>query len=177
MARLSNRDFQIIVGGFGEDTEAEAIEETINDFLKQSNIPIEDKKVFTFSDPAQVGVIEFPTIDAKIKFYKKIANIEKSIGDDKEMCFTNNRTFERRARDKVLGQIKHMLISKKSFKKEDVQIMWKHGTVKVKGKKVGNVAEGGTFNVFGEAETLKEPITEIMKTWFEKKNADAPYGE
>ena len=169
------RDFQVIVGGFGEDQDSDVIEATINDFLQKATFPKDNIKVFTFSDPAQVGVIEFPSIASKIGFYKKIANVDKSIGEDKNMWFTNNRTFERRARDKALGQIKHLSITKCGFKLEDVNIQWKHGTVKIKGKKVATVSDGGNFKLQGEGEAVKQDLSDVMKKWFDKKGADAPY--
>ena len=83
--------------------------------------------MFTFSDPAEVGVIEFPTVAAKIGFYKKIKDMDKSLGNDNEMWFNDNRTFERRARDKALGQMKHLLITKKDQNEEVNQMSKNNG--------------------------------------------------
>ncbi|CAK0891697.1 unnamed protein product, partial [Prorocentrum cordatum] len=82
-------------------------------------------KVFPFSDPARVGVIEFETEASKIGFYKKIRNVSKQVSENLKLWFTNNRTYKQRLRDKTLGRIKHWLIEKKGCDPEDVQIAWK----------------------------------------------------
>jgi hypothetical protein len=171
------RDFQVIAGGFDEDTGSSVIEETINEFLKLVDLTKKAKKVFTFSEQAQVGIIEFETIAAKISFYKKIKDMDKSIMEGKELWFNDNRTFERRARDKALGQLKHMLITKAGHKVEDVKIKWKFGKVEIKHKKVATVHDGGDFELAGEAENVKEHVVGAMRAWFVKKGADAPYSQ
>jgi len=82
--------------------------------------------VFTFAELAQFGVIQFETIALKISFYEKINEMDKHIKGGGELWFKNNRTFEQRARDKALGQFKHMLITKAKLKPEDVRIKWKY---------------------------------------------------
>jgi hypothetical protein len=171
------RDFQVIAGGFDQDTDSSIIEETINEFLKLVDLTKKATKVFTFSESAQVGVIEFETIAAKISFYKKIKDMDKSILGGKEFWFNDNRTFERRARDKALGQLKHMLITKAGHKVEDVKIKWKFGKVEVKHKKVASVHDGGDFELTGEAETVKDHVVGAMRAWFVKKGADARYSQ
>ena len=171
------RDFQIVVGGFAEGTDADIIEATIKEFVEQAGVSTEDKRIFTFSDPADIGVIEFPTIKSKISFYKKIEHVAKAIGEGREMWFSNNRSFERRARDKTLGRLKHLLITKGGHLNTDVKIWWKLGTIKVKGTKVATVGDGGKVKLVADVEMLKEELLSEMNVWFDEKGAESPHEE
>ena len=66
--RSEERERQIIVGGFETDTDSEAVVNAIEDVLKVGRRCSKLTDVFTFTDPAKVGVIEFETVVAKKGF-------------------------------------------------------------------------------------------------------------
>ena len=110
-----SRELQVIVGGFEENTEGKVVIDTINDLLSKENRKAKITDVGTFTDPTQIGYIEFQTESAKLAFYRKIKNVEK-LQNNVELWFTDNRTFEERRRDKALALIKyHLIETKKSI--------------------------------------------------------------
>ena len=57
-----SRDRQVIASGFNDDTDADVIIKELDNFLSIGNRRAKVTKVFTFSDPSPIGVIEFQTM-------------------------------------------------------------------------------------------------------------------
>ena len=163
------RELQVIVGGFKEETEEDEIVRAIEGFLAEGTRRHKVNKVFTFSDPARVGVIQFDTEASKIGFYKKIRNVSKQVSDNLKLWFTNNRTYKQRLRDKTLGRIKHWLIEKKGCDPEDVRIAWKNGSVSVTNKKVAWVRDNSEMILKGVAEEVRDEVEEDVEEWKGKR--------
>ena len=166
-----NRELQVIVGGFEEETAEEDIVQTVEDFLAEGGRRNRVKRVFTFSDRARVGVIEFESEASKIGFYKKVRNSSKTSGNI-TLWFTNNRTYQQRVRDRTLGLIKHHLVESKSIPSEDVKIVWKKGVVKVKHNKVAWVSTDATMLLKGVAEEVRDDVEEDIEEWKRKRGTN-----
>lgn len=166
-----DRQLQVVAGGFDEDTDAEKIIATLDKFLNEGNLRSKVVHVGTFTDPAQVGVIEFETESAKLGFYRKLRNAN-TIVNDVELWFNNNRTFEERKRDKALGIIKYNLIEIKKLSKMSVRIDWKNGFVKIRGKKVATVTDEAEISLDHDILDVKDAVDAGFKAWLVKKGAE-----
>eukprot|EP00959_Pyramimonas_sp_CCMP1952_P253205 5290016-Pyramimonas_sp.AAC.1 len=91
-----SRPRQVIVGGFTEELEQEELVSKVEGFLREDLRRTKVEKVFTFTDPARVGVIQFTTEAAKKGFYQRIRGASRDIGGDTKLRFADNRTFKAR---------------------------------------------------------------------------------
>jgi len=164
-----HRDAQIIAHGFDTDTDAEIIEKTLNDLIKEMKLEQRVSRVFTFSDPASIGVIEFQSIPSKKGFYKKLKQHTAEAPHGNKLSFGDNKTLEQRIKDKHLGFMKHFLIEDHSLPATDVKIKWPNMTVEVKGKMVAWFGSDQMFCVDGLGSGLKEKIEAKIKEWSEKR--------
>jgi hypothetical protein len=161
------RDLQVIAGGFDRDTDADSIIAQIRNFLAVDSRDSKVTKVTTFTDPCSFGVIEFASVPAKYGFYKKIKDADKSLPNGKHMWFSNNKTFEERFRDKVLGKIKFELVER-GMQREAVKINWKAGSIEIKGEIVAEVSKQGFPAYRPQAEHVQKAVEEHMAQWKSK---------
>ena len=166
-----DRELQMVVGGFAENTDADVVIDTINKFLSEDNRKAKIVHVGTFTDPCQMGVIEFEAESSKLGFYRKILKANKRINGI-DLWFSNNRTFEERKRDKTLGIIKHLLIESKGIPPSKVRIDWKAGFVKVSGKKVVCVSDEAVAEFNEEVHDIKQGVKDGIKAWLAKRGAE-----
>ena len=65
-----DRELQVAAGGFPESEETKIVEE-IRDFLRERGVNDKVGDIFTYTDPARIGVIEFKTLPGKVGFLRK----------------------------------------------------------------------------------------------------------
>ena len=160
----------MVVGGFKDISEASKIVQQIEDILKVEDRRANVKEVTTFSDPSKVGIIEFTSIPAKIRFYKKMHGVEVKDLVGNKLWFNNNRTFQERVRDGTLDRVKYVIVARKGLELSDVKLMWKSGVVKVKGVKVGSVSDDGVVNLSQEYSGVAEAVRAYMEEWVESRS-------
>ena len=124
--------------------------------------------VDTFVDPAPAGFIEFESEQSKVGFFRNLRQANKEI-NGLEVWFTNDRTFDERAREKCLGLLKHNLIEIKGHAVHTVKINWKLGLVKVKGKKVASVSDEAEVDYSPQVSDIKDAVDEGLAAWYAKR--------
>ena len=163
-------DHQVIVGGFDEDSDADEVIKQIQMFLEANDLKKKIVNVSVFSDPCNIGFIQFETTSAKFGFMKKISKLSKNLESGRRVWFTCNKTLEGRARDKLLGKLKHQLVTSKNVQIQDVKIVWKTGVVKVKGEKVADLGERPfELCTYGIAKVLHDTVVEEVKSWYDAR--------
>ena len=170
-----DRDKQIIIHGFKKDTEEEEIITTISDIIKKQNFENKVEKIFTFTDTASMGVIQFCTVKGKRGFFKKMRDVEIAAPNGKTFAWTNNETTAERIRLKRLGYIKHLLHEHVKIPMNDIKIDRNKSLVKIKSKIVAKPKEGDdddTLELLCEALQIQEALSASMATFMAKLHLD-----
>ena len=126
------RSRQIIVTGFGDDTDANIITKQIEDFLDSGSRRAKVVEVDTFTDPSSIGYITFKSVAAKIGFYRMIAGHGAKLENGNDIKFKDNEPEDDRYRNSALGQIKFQVNKMLTIPLKDIKIDRAKGEVKVK---------------------------------------------
>jgi hypothetical protein len=164
-----NRELEVIAHGFEKDTDAEEVEQILNDFIKEMQLQKRVSKVYTFSDPTSVGVLRFKSIPMKIGFYKQLRNHTAKSKGGSTLRFEDNKTLQERAQDKHLGYTKHLLIDREMVKPESIKIFWRTQHVEIDKVKVAWLSPDGEFHTSGVAVQLKQKVQEMVKDFTDKR--------
>ena len=70
------RELQVIIGGLKHEQDENQITTQINNILNTVNMKQKTNKSFVFSDPSQIGVVEFKTMGGKVGFLKKMSTVQ-----------------------------------------------------------------------------------------------------
>ena len=162
------RELQIIIGGLKEEQDEDKIILQIQQIMDTTNMTHKITKIFTFSDPHKLGVVQFKTIAGKIGFLKKMALTEAQWDNGDTMWCKKNDTIEKQTSDKEFGFIKHVL-TRNGADLKDVKIKWRKNSVELKGKMVAEMNGDGTIEYHGEALQVKDSVLEHLKEWKKKR--------
>ena len=92
------RSRQVIIHGFEAGSDEAGSTTFINKLLQDNSLTEKAEKVFTFTDPTSIGVIQFRSIAAKSGFFKKTHNVKiKSPHDDKQTVILDGQQLKGRA--------------------------------------------------------------------------------
>ena len=163
------RELQIIVGGLKEEQDEDKISLQIQQIMNSMTHKI--TKIFTFSDPNKLGVVQFKSIAGKIGFLKKMMTMEAQWDNGDAMWCKKNDTLEKQAVDKEFGFIKHVL-TQNGVEQKDVKIKWKKNTVELRGKMVAEMNDDGTIEYHEEALQVKSSVLERLKEWKKKRGLE-----
>ena len=121
--------------------------------------------ISAYSDPGNMGIVQFKTKAVKIGFLKKIRDyIVQWARGDKMWC-KNNEPIEKRIVDKILGQNKHNLMDK-GHEQKSIRIFWDGGQRPIlKGKAVAEVTPDGNITAYGEGDDIKKQLNDHMAKW------------
>ena len=125
-------------------------------------------EVFTFTDPARIGVIEFKTKKGKTSFFTEMKNKTVKLGDSKTMTWTNDDTLETRIKNKRLGYIKYHLHEKLKIDLKDITIKRQSNVVNIKRKTVAKAGADGELILIDEAFQVKKDVDDSMKRYSAK---------
>ena len=162
------RDLQIIVGGLKEEQDEDKIILQIQQIMNSMSMTHKITRIFTFSDPHKLGVVQFKTIAGKIGFLKKMMTMEAQWDNGDAMWCKKNDTIEKQTSDKEFGFIKHVL-TQNGVDQKDVKIKWRKNTVELRGKMVAEMKDDGTIEYYEEALQAKSSILERLKEWKQKR--------
>ena len=126
-------------------------------------------KLFCYTDPATMGILQFTSKAAKFGFLKKHGTTGAQWLNGDRMWWTSNDTVEKRNVDKTLGMIKHELHRSQGTELKDIKIKWSDQIVEVKGHEVATVDDKGIINAKGAAEAVKADVTKYMDAWRDKR--------
>ena len=135
LADDQDRTKQVLVKGFGNDTDADKIIATIEEISATGSRRDKVTSVSTFTDPSSFGVVTFTTMAAKIGFYKKMKDVNTKMDNDRYLKFEDNVTWDQRICHKTMGQIKYHLHETGGHALHDIKIDRRHNLVKIKGKR------------------------------------------
>ena len=88
------------------------------------------------------------------------------------MRFTSNDTIEKRAVDKTLGFIKHVLMNKQGLQVNEVKIMRQEEIVKIKGRGVAAMSAERQVVYDDEIKDIKGEVEKLLQTWKEKRSIE-----
>ena len=165
------RQLQVIAHGFAQNTEEQEIIKTITEIVHTNGFDDKVHEVFTFTNPATIGVIQFHRKQSIPTFFRRMKDVPIKMEGDKHMSFTKNETLEQRTIDKPLGFIKFHINSKLSIPLKQIKIEREKQIVKVQGRVVAK--PGGAEDDFGlvfmrEASEIKQEAKASMKKWMSK---------
>jgi len=169
------RELQVIATGLKEAIDEEDAISQVTKIVQEIGAGNKHTRVFTFTDPSKIGVVEFKSIAAKIGFLKKANTLQTEWTNGDNMHFKCNDTLAKQLVDKELGQIKSHLHTKKGYSLSDIKIKWKRQTVEVKGspwKKVAWTEADGKIKYADEALGIKEEVKAFMQAWKEKRGIE-----
>ena len=162
------RKRQIVVSGLGEFEEAKDMIAILDGMLKKVIGANHGLSMNPQGRGSKVGILTFPSITAKVDFYKRI---EDHVDVPDEVHFFNNRSFEERVADKQLGLIKHLMVSSGKFPPGEVKIIWPQRTVAL-GKRGVAWFEGNKFVTSKSAKPFEKEMETRLKSWIEKRTPD-----
>ena len=145
----------------------------INKFLNTNNLNQNIKDIFTYSDPAQCGVIKFKSEMNKKSFYRKLKTCPTwKLEGGRDIKFSNKLTLQERSEEKRLGQIKYRIMQKDGMDKSKVKIIWKKTEVKYNGVRVFWIDKHGQRKYEGEAADIKGEVEDFIKQWLEARGGE-----
>eukprot|EP00959_Pyramimonas_sp_CCMP1952_P028183 591559-Pyramimonas_sp.AAC.1 len=121
-----------------------------------------------------MGVMEFPTVTAKVNFWKKarsaLSTDENAFG---KIFFRNNLTMEEREREKRLGYTKHYLTEHAEHSHQEIKIIWTKSMVVLKDglgkeRKIAWYDEEGNWHTTTTGKVVKKEVEEAMEKWRKK---------
>ena len=176
----NERDRQIVWHGFKQDTSQATIIDTINKALMSKGLDSKVEEVFTYSDPAKVGVTTFLEKDTLKIFFRKMKGVEIKLHDDKNLTWTTNDTPEERRLDKTLGYTKFHINEKFGIKLQLIKIDRKQRTIKIRTetgnklvmKPTDNNDDEEDYTYMHEAAEVKPAVKAAMKIWLKKFDRD-----
>jgi hypothetical protein len=160
---------QVIVRGWDRDTEAAEIVKKIEEVLGTNERRKHVTEVFTFTDPAAIGVITFASCAAKNGFWRKIRNHGIKLSNDHMLKFESNETFEVRTRNQAMNQIKYQMIQKLGLDVKNIKINRRCGEVKLGSGKVAEVKEDGSMIFTDGIKEIKAEVEAHMEEWVRKR--------
>ena len=166
------RDRQIILHGFAADSDEATVTTFTNKLLHDNALSNNVEKVFTFTTPSHIGVIQFKSTSAKAGFFKKMRNITIKCphNDAKTMSWTDNNSFEERAIHKQLGFFKHYLHTKHNIPLADIRIRRDRHTIKLRNNTtaVKPGPDGNLIATTDEALAVQDDVTAAIEAWKRK---------
>jgi len=167
------RDLQAIVHGFAKETNEEDIIKKVTEVIETHGLSNQIKEIFTFTDPASIGVISFHNKEGMSKFFRRMRDVDIELGSGKSMSWSKNETLEQRVLEKPLGYIKFYLHEKLKIPLKHVRIDRNKQTVKIQGRLIakngGSEVDYGII-FMGEASEVKQEVKTAMATWLAKTN-------
>ena len=123
--------------------------------------------MFTFTDPAKIGVITLHDKKVLKVFFRKMWNVEiKMTGD-------NNESIEQRKTTKTLGFTKFHINAKHGTALKLIKIDREKQTVTIQGRVVLKLDDKGEDCVYmGEGSEVKTDVTASMTAWIAKHSQD-----
>ena len=147
--------------------------EKINDLIDKNGCRAKVKDVWCYRDPANFGIIEFHTTAATKAFLRRLPKAtDMQIEDGKTMRFGRNRTLTRRANDKRLGLIKHLLAQVEGVELKDIKIRWKANVIRLKNEIVYKKDKDGQHVYTGKANDVKDQVEQQVRRWLEERGAE-----
>jgi hypothetical protein len=162
------RKRQVVVSGLGEFEETKDMIAMLDGILTKVIGANHGLSMNSLGRGSKVGMLTFPSVTAKVDFYKRI---EDHVDVPEDVHFFNNRSFEERVADKKLGLIKHLMVSSGKFPPGEIKIMWPQRTVAL-GKKRVAWFEGDKFVTSKSAQPYETEMQSRLKTWVEKRTPD-----
>eukprot|EP00959_Pyramimonas_sp_CCMP1952_P337969 7077556-Pyramimonas_sp.AAC.1 len=119
------RHKQVIAFGFADNTPSASVVEHLDGILKQLLGDGVHANVTTGSDVTKMGMMEFPSVQAKIAFWKKAQDaLNKDEHAFGQIFFRNNLTKEERDHEKRLGYTKYYLQKHSEYTHRNIKIIW-----------------------------------------------------
>ena len=157
------RKRQVMVSGLGE---AGDVTKKLEHLVKKIVGANQGLTINTAGRDSKLAMITFPTVPAKIDFYKK-AKDHADVPTD--VHFFNNRSFEERIADKKLGLLKHLMVESKKFQDGQVKIIWNQRVVALGNKRVAWF-EGEQFVASKSAKEFLTEMEKLLKEWIDKRS-------
>ena len=168
-----NRELQVVFGGLKSEIDEENITTQMKAILNSLGVAdTKLTKMFCYSDPASLGVLQFKTRAGKFGFLKKYKEKTAQWLNGDKMWWTSNDTIKQRNIDKTLGMIKHKLHQSQRLPLKTIKIKWEDRTVEVQGKTVATVDEEGGITTEEETASIKEAVCKYMEEWRAKRGWD-----
>ena len=165
------RQLQVIGHGFSRDTNEQQLIDELKEIVRAQGFDDKVEEVFTFTDPASIGVIRFHKRAGVSTFLRRMKDVKVKLNNGKFMSFSINETLEQRKSGKPLGFIKFHINSKFDTPLKQIKIDRKATTVKVQGRlvaKPGGLEEDYGLVFMGEASEVKQEVKASMATWLDK---------